>query len=480
MNQWIKDSPAYAVVGKINMGKSSVLATLLEVDDDRIIRVSSTPGETTRCQILPLEYDGRERLRLIDTPGFSNALEAMRSIQKRHGEGTPNLQTITQFVKDEINGGQFEDEARLLEPIIEGAGVLYVLDPSKPLRDDFTAEMEILRWTGRPRMALLNEKAEDRERLVEWKNQLGSYFNLVRTFNAHRAQFTERTRLLKSLLEIDESRRQEIAETILLIQNEWDQRREKAADEVLDCLSKAMAHRESAPLDHPEEEIEERKNRKLEEITRTYYGEIRKIEERACKKFLKIYRHRLFSVEVGERSFEGIDLSAEETWQKWGLSRKQITLVGGVAGGTAGVLVDVGSAGLTHGWGALLGTISGASMAFLKGDSLPDLKIGELSSESRKALVVGPPTNLNFPFILLDHLLFHFSQVVSRAHGKREKSVIGTGADPMIVKTFSRKRNSIFQKWFYALGKKEVPFDSEVYRELLDILREAEEKAGAE
>src|SRR5690625_5770666 len=55
--------PCYAVVGKVNMGKSAVLATLLEEDDDRIIRISPEPGETTRCQMLSLVLDGSERLR---------------------------------------------------------------------------------------------------------------------------------------------------------------------------------------------------------------------------------------------------------------------------------------------------------------------------------------------------------------------------------------------------------------------------------
>ncbi len=35
MNDWWKDGvPAFVVVGRVNAGKSSTLATLLEVDDD--------------------------------------------------------------------------------------------------------------------------------------------------------------------------------------------------------------------------------------------------------------------------------------------------------------------------------------------------------------------------------------------------------------------------------------------------------------
>jgi len=210
MNEWVTDAPTFAVVGKTNMGKSSVLSTLLEIDNDAILRVSDTPGETTRCQALPLEFDGEERLRFVDTPGFQRAQDAMRHIQAMHGEGSPNLDTLRRFVSEQKDQGEFIDEALLLEPIVEGAGLLYVIDPTKPIRDDFVAEMEIMRWTGRPRMALLNEKGENDERLAEWKARLGSYFNLVRTFNAHRARFEERRRLLKSLLEIDEGNRARI------------------------------------------------------------------------------------------------------------------------------------------------------------------------------------------------------------------------------------------------------------------------------
>lgn len=76
------DAPTFAVVGKVNMGKSAVLATLLEEDDDAIIRISDEPGETTRCQRLSLTLDGVERLRFIDTPGFQQPIEALRAIRE--------------------------------------------------------------------------------------------------------------------------------------------------------------------------------------------------------------------------------------------------------------------------------------------------------------------------------------------------------------------------------------------------------------
>jgi len=82
MEKLTETPPRFAVVGKVNAGKSSVLATLLEVDDDQLLRISATPGETTECQEFPVSFDKKEWIRFIDTPGFSRPIEAMKAIQE--------------------------------------------------------------------------------------------------------------------------------------------------------------------------------------------------------------------------------------------------------------------------------------------------------------------------------------------------------------------------------------------------------------
>jgi Domain of unknown function (DUF3482)/50S ribosome-binding GTPase len=240
--------PTFAVVGRVNMGKSAVIATLLEIDDNELVRVSPTPGETTRCQTHRVVFGNRECVRFIDTPGFSRPVEAMRAIQLLHGEGTPTLDSLRRFIDQA--GEEFGDEKRLLDPLIAGAGVLYVVDPGKPLRDDFLAEMEILRWTGRPRLALLNR----RDNLVgpdedAWKTRLGGAFNLVRTFDAHHARYEERLRLLKALLEIEEEHRERLEETIQRVEEEWQRRREEAAEVMITFLEAALSLRVTATLE---------------------------------------------------------------------------------------------------------------------------------------------------------------------------------------------------------------------------------------
>jgi len=474
------DVPVFAVVGKVNMGKSSVLATLLEVDDDRIIRVSSTPGETTRCQVLPLEFDGQERIRFIDTPGFSRPLEAMREIQRISGHSPPGLDAVRTFVEENKASGEFDDECLLLEPLIDGAGLLYVIDPTKPLRDEFIAEMEILRWTGRRRMALLNAKGESEQHERAWKDRLGSYFNLVRTFNAHHARFDERRRLLRSLLEIDEEHAGVIESTIRFLDDEWRQRREESAEVMVDVLEKAMLLRESRVLDERDFEVEHRRERVKDEMVSAYYEEVTKLVKKGVDKLLKIYRHHLVQIDWEEFGFEDVDLEAAETWSKWGLSRSQLALAGGAAGAAAGVAVDVGTGGLTHGAGTLVGTLAGAAAAFFKGNELPDLKVDvrggvKLKSGEGRKLELGPPKNENFPWIVLDRLLVTFREIQNRAHGRRDKQLLSGGEG--IVKQMNSEQRRVLGKWLTSCSKGEPDrgMEPEVFRLLVATLEEVEQ-----
>ncbi|MEM0970039.1 MAG: GTPase domain-containing protein, partial [Verrucomicrobiota bacterium] len=198
----LAEIPRFAVIGRVNKGKSSILATLVEESDNRKIRISSTPGETTQCQVIPLVLGGETLLEFIDTPGFNRARQALDWLQRKHQRHPerPRLDTLRDFVAQHQGKRKFEDECLLLTPVLDGAGILYVVDSSKPFRADFLAEMEILRWTGRPRLALLNHISAESDFSEEWRQHLGETFNLTREFNAHQARFKERIRLITSLL----------------------------------------------------------------------------------------------------------------------------------------------------------------------------------------------------------------------------------------------------------------------------------------
>ena len=480
MNPWVQpDVPAFAVVGRVNMGKSAVLATLLEIDDNELIRVSPTPGETTRCQPHRVVFSGRECVRFIDTPGFSQPVEAMREIQRLHGPGTPDLNTIRRFILQPGSG--FGDEKRLLEPLVQGAGVLYVVDPAKPLRDDFLAEMEILRWTGRPRLALLNRRGTttgpDEE---HWKSRLGATFNLTRTFDAHRARYDERLRLLKSLLEIEETHRDALAATIRLVEDEWRTRREEAAEAIVSLLENALTLRVYATLSERDLALPSRRERESASLARRYLDDLATLERRCLSRLLEIHRHHLLQADCDPADYHGIDLESAETWTKWGLGRTQLAVAAALAGGAAGLAVDAATGGLTHGAGTVLGAVTGGAAAWFKGGSLPDLKLDlrggvRLATGDSKSLIVGPPGNPNFPWVLLDGILVRYQQILDRAHGRRDLQTLDGGSGSGFTRGFTSSRRSTLAKWFGSClkGSPNRALEPEVFQAIVETLEEA-------
>jgi len=469
--------PVFAVVGRVNMGKSAMIATLLEIDDNELVRVSPTPGETTRCQPHRVIFGGKECLRFIDTPGFSRPVEAMQEIQRMHGPGTPDLKTLRAFVSRA--GEEFGDEKRLLEPLLDGAGVLYVVDPAKPMRDDFLAEMEILRWTGRPRLALLNRREHamgpDEE---TWKTRLGGAFNLTRTFDAHRARYEERLRLLKALLEIEEKHRPQLEETIRLVEQEWDRRREEAAEALITFLESALGLKTSATLEERDLSIPSRREQKQEAITKKYFAALQKIELACFSRLLEIHRHHLLKADSDPEAFAEIDLASEETWTKFGLSRAQLVAVSAAVGASAGLLLDAGTAFFSHGAGTAIGAVLFGGAALFKGGSLPDLRISltggvKIGTGEGRSLSVGPPKNPNFPWVMLDGALARYRAMLARAHGRRDEEVLeGEGAG--FTRKFPAERRSLLGKWFNSClkGSPNRALEPEVFEALVETLRE--------
>ena len=470
--------PAFAVVGRVNAGKSATLATLLEIDDDELLRISATPGETTEVQPLPVVYDGQEWLRFLDTPGFQQPVEAMREIQRMAGSGVPGPAEIARFVKECRD--QFPDEARLLEPLAAGAGVIYVVDPCKPLRDSFLAEIEILRWTGRPRLALLNPQGEAVPELErEWRERLGTAFNLVRTFDAHEARYEERRRLLEALLQIEEHHAGHIRRVIDAMANEMDSRREEAAEAILEFLEGALTLRVSEPVEARDRSVPGRlEKKKKAELEARYFKKLAGLEEDCVKRLLKVYRHHLIAPDVDPARHSGLDLAMAETWQKWGLNRWQLTAAGAMAGGAAGAVFDLGVGVHSLGAGTVIGAVGGGAAAFFKGGSLPRLKIRtgglELVRGEDKAMVAGPPESANFAWVLLDSMLIRHAGILARAHGRRDRGVLEVAELASRVREFPSERRTLLQKWFASClkGSPDRGKEPEVFAELVKSLAE--------
>ena len=121
-----------------------------------------------------------------------------------------------------------------------------MVDGSEPLLEIHIAEMEILRLTGQPRLAIINRtKAEDH--LAEWRRRLAWHFNAVREFNAHHATFSDRVELLETLAGIEQRWKPRLMDAVAIFREEWEKRLDDCADIICELLGDALTHNESAP-----------------------------------------------------------------------------------------------------------------------------------------------------------------------------------------------------------------------------------------
>lgn len=406
--------PTLVIVGRVNRGKSSILSTLAE--DDSVV-ISPEPGTTREIHRFPLRVDGEALFQMVDTPGFEDAPRALRFLKEREQSAATRREVVELFVKHFEGREGFEQECKLLQPILAGGAIIYVVDGSHPYRRNYEAEMEILRWTGQPRIALIN-RTGSRDHSEEWRVALGQFFSIVRVFNAHRAGFRERVGLFEGLREIDERWRPAFDRAVQALERDWEQRRRQAARAIAGLLVNGILHTRAIVV-----EREEGMGPRRKKIEEDFHNDLRRLEEKSRKEVEGLYLHRaLVRHEMPiSRPVLDEDLFSRKTWEMLGLSLPQLIGLGFVAGAGTGGLLDVITGGTLFGAGLVTGALAGGGAALYYGASRFQ-RAGDIVRylQGGRRLVIGPHRNPNFAWILLDRALLHYVSVRDRAHGKRD------------------------------------------------------------
>jgi hypothetical protein len=399
--------PEFAILGHPNEGKSSVLSTLAEDDS---VRISPTPGETTQCRIFPVIIDSKEILRFTDTPGFQNPRRVLHELQILAG---PDM--LHRFLTTFSSVAEMRDDCELLLPVARGAGIIYVVDGSRPLRNIDRAEMEILRLTGKPRMAIINCKGDETGYLADWREEFRKNFNSNRVFNAHRATYAERILLLEALKNIDQDWHGPLDQVVEAFKKDWAARNEYTADIILDLLSDCLSFRlvGDVPPDGDEKSVRTRLNRSFTEA-------IRQREMRAHRQIRGLFKHNIFNYELPPYSILQEDLFSRKTWQFLGLNKKQLVLAGGLGGAAVGAGLDIAHAGFSFGIFTTIGGAIGAVGALLGGEGLSTKSRLLGAGLGKEQIQVGPNTSLQFLHILLDRALLFYAHIINWAHGRRD------------------------------------------------------------
>lgn len=450
--------PRFAVVGRVNKGKSSIVATLAEDDS---VGIDPRPGTTTEVREYPVRVDGRTLFVLIDTPGFEDAPRAFAWLRGRAVSASERPARVAELLRAFEGTDEFVDERRLLAPILAGANVLYVVDGTKPFRPNYEAEMEILRWTGRPGMALVNRIGSD-DHAAEWHRALDQYFKIVRDFDAFSVTFDERLKLLEVFRELSPSFRPAIDDALAALAAQRRRQGAHAAGEIASLLADELTHTEEIAVSD-EQALEAERDR----LERRFHDWLREREAQARHRIELAYGHRQAAFEVAalERPVFHQDLFAEETWKLLGLTPAELVAASTLAGAMVGGAVDamVGGASIMAG-SAIGGVVGGASALFSLGRRFARVRqvgpagLGGLLDAARryweggKQFRIGPHAQPNFPWVLLDRALLHYDGVVRRTHARRGSIAVADGRAG-IVADFARGERRELEQLFRRLRR---------------------------
>lgn len=435
--------PTFAVVGRVNKGKSSVIASLIE--NDRV-KISPRPGTTTECVRYDVAVDGQTLFCVIDTPGFEDAPRALYWMKSRERSAAERPGLVREFVNTFAGTDEFVEECRLLQPVLDGACILYVVNGDEPYRPNYEAEMEILRYTGRPTMALINRSTSGRY-LDEWQRALDQFFKLVRLFDAHGVTYHDRRALLEAFRLLTPQFAGQLDAALAGLALERRRRRYEVAGIAADLLVDALSFHLTVVL--REDQVLDLERARLE---REFHDRLRQLETAAHRKMAEVFLHRLegWSPETAAELEGGADLFAEETWDVMGLSPTTLVALSALSGAAAGGALDAAVGGASFMTGAMIGGLGGLSLGvyevnrrFASASHLKDQVESALNAtRGGQRIRVGPHPSLNFPFVLLSRAVLHFERIRAWAHAVAELPAPPSqpGATLKALDTAGRKR----------------------------------------
>ncbi len=462
--------PVLAIMGHPNAGKSSVVATLTE--NDRIA-IDKRAGTTTTTDDYPVIIDGRTVMMFVDTPGFQNPSDILEWFQAHADE--PDLAGA--FVAAHGDDPMFSHDCALLRPVAAGAGIILVVDGSKRIKEKDRTEMELLRLTARPRMAILNNLSKVTRHMPAWQDALNKSFNSVREFNAHRATYAERIALLGALKAIDQRWEPMLEETIRAFRDDWARRIEHSADTIIRLMKNALTKRVTRVVKANDIHSDDQRTAIQRQLTEALQQALRQLEVDAQQDIRGHFRHNVWDVPA--TSLLAKDLFSEEVEEALGLRQRQLAMAGAAAGAVSGGAIDLGLGGLSFGTGALIGGVVGGALGVLGGAALAKLDIQRTLGVERFSL--GPVTNPRFPFVLLDRIILYAARAMNWAHGRQAADETAPNRVPEkelgrkrgFTETLSAEDHRTLAKFFVAArrGKEDTAHEEQSREIIVDLLR---------
>lgn len=347
-----------AVVGHTNVGKTSVLRTLLR--DPEFGDVDTNPS-TTRNVIEGQINVQQDTLYFYDTPGLEDGIglyEYLLQLQQyapaqRH-DGPALLQAFLQSSEAEAG---FAQEAKVLRQLLQCDAALYVVDVRDPVLPKFQDELAILSKAARPILPILNFTASPAPYTSAWQQALGNVnLHAWVEFDSVSPQQEGELTIYQHLRTLMPNKQSPI-NTLLTEITKRRQGLEQSASHLIaellvDCAALRIRVEGEPTADHTQS---------LQQSVQDLQMLVRQREQRCLESLLRLYRFHAGSV-----SFDSLamtqgrwenDLFHPQSLRQFGIKTGKAAATGAAAG--AGV--DILMLGTTLGAGTAIGAMLGGA-----------------------------------------------------------------------------------------------------------------------
>ena len=446
--------PSFAIVGHPNKGKSSIVASL---SYDENVNISTRSGTTTQTDVFELKVDEELVYTLYDTPGFQRPREVLGLIQAHITDARSHAYAVKMFVQEYRGNTRYADEIALLSPIVDGAGILYVVDGSKPYSPEYEAQMQILRFTAAPSMALINMIGEE-DYAEQWKDALSQYFKIVRMFNPLTMTHKKHMNLLHAMAQLKEEWTDTVERAIRILENREKNLIDKSVALIVQTIDEALSleMQETLSTDADASAVKEALKIKYEERLISF-------EHDAKQQIKALWKHANLEIAQVENSYVDEELLSEKSQMLFGLSKKELLKTAAMSGAVAGGGFDLLVGGSSFMLGATLGAVLGAGGSYLGYHKIGDIRVmGHMLSSTQ--IAVGPMKNTNFAYILLARLMTYTKGVMGHAHANKHTLHL---EEHMIEQLIDKKEIKVLEKQHQLMRHKSDKKELTVYKEIV-------------
>ena len=393
----MKDSPEikFAVIGKPNSGKSSLISALIFSDE---VEVSSEVGTTTKSTNWEYKYKNQTICSFYDTPGFEQA----RKLYTYYNDNISSYgsQALRDFIEQYKNDESTKKDTEIIKAVLDSDYIIFIIDVSRNFNQNTIGyELEIIsKIIDKPTLILLNHSHQDNSFEAEWRTALAQYkLTNVHKVNPLDSSFTSIEQLYTALQEMLPTKDKRLNNIMSIYQEHAQANLAQSSESIAWMIQSILLLRDAYTIFGKVTDAKKR------ETAKKYQRKVAKFEQTSKKEIEKIWGYanivvKDFTEDIDSDSSMGIGSKAKTGSM--------------IAGAGAGALMGMRFSPI----GAFVGAVIGAAVANVAYEHL-----------SFSHTIIGntityfiDTKNDNVSNILLKRSLEHLHRIISQGHANRK------------------------------------------------------------